>query len=199
MRVIPTSWIIHSSTEPAVVIKFIHVFIEYGARLNASNYHRGCRKSLIAKFLIYCLLIVCYLPLCVMLTVQKLRGYGSANFQSVHKMSFVLVFRVNSTLNPFIYCWRFHNIRSAVIETARKISCLDEHSDQFGGQISRHKNWQWHLTYFSFIRLLCQNFDGQNKKSRKTHRWVVREGEPCHHPVVLWFCCSVSSSFINSP
>ena len=98
---------------------------EDGAPMNITEQ----RKSLIAKFLIYCLLIVCYLPFCVTLTVEKLRGYGSANFQSVHKMSSVLVC-FNSTLNPFIYCWRFHNIRSAVIETARKIFCSDEPSDQ---------------------------------------------------------------------
>ena len=87
------------------------------------------RKSLKAKFLIYCLLIVCYLPVCLTLAVEKLRGYGSVNFQSTAKISFVLVC-FNSTLNPFIYCWRFHNIRSAVIETARKIFCLDEPSNQ---------------------------------------------------------------------
>ena len=96
---------------------------------NASMNITEQRKSLIAKFLIYCLLIVCYLPPCVTLTVEKLRGYGSANFQSMVEISFVLVC-FNSTLNPFIYCWRFHNIRSAVIETARKIFCMDEHSDQ---------------------------------------------------------------------
>ena len=87
------------------------------------------RKSLIAKFLIYCLLIVCYLPLCVMMTVQRISGYGSANVQSMFDFSLALVC-FNSTLNPFIYCWRFHNIRSAVIETARKVFCLDEPSGQ---------------------------------------------------------------------
>ena len=87
------------------------------------------RKSLIAKFLIYCLLLVCYLPFCAMMTVVQIRGYGSADVASIYRISFVLVY-FNSTLNPFIYCWRFHNIRSAVIETARKIFRLDEHSDQ---------------------------------------------------------------------
>ena len=87
------------------------------------------RKSLIAKFLIYCLLIVCYVPVCVMMTVQRISGYGSANVQSMFDFSLALVC-FNSTLNPFIYCWRFHNIRSAVIETARKVFCLDEPSGQ---------------------------------------------------------------------
>ena len=87
------------------------------------------RKSLIAKFLIYCLLIVCYLPFCVTMTLARIRGYGSADYNTMFFFSLALVY-FNSTLNPFIYCWRFHNIRSAVIETARKIFCLDEHSDQ---------------------------------------------------------------------
>ena len=98
---------------------------EDGASMNITEQ----RKSLIAKFLIYCLLIVCYLPLCVTVTVERIRGYGSSHLDSMHKISIALVY-FNSTLNPFIYCWRFHNIRSAVIETARKIFCLDEHSDQ---------------------------------------------------------------------
>ena len=99
---------------------------EDGAPMNITEQ----RKSLIAKFLIYCLLIVCYLPFCVMTTVVRFRGYaGSVHLESLCKMSFVLVC-FNSTLNPFIYCWRSRNIRSAVIETARKVFCLDEHSDQ---------------------------------------------------------------------
>ena len=87
------------------------------------------RKSLIAKFLIYCLLIVCYLPFCVIVTLVRIRGYGSADLNTMFSFSFALVC-FNSTLNPFIYCWRFHNIRSAVIETARKIFRLDEPSNQ---------------------------------------------------------------------
>ena len=87
------------------------------------------RKSLIAKFLIYFLLIVCYLPVCVTVTLVRIRDYGSADLNTMFFFSLALVC-FNSTLNPFIYCWRFHNIRSAVIETARKIFRLDEHSDQ---------------------------------------------------------------------
>ena len=98
---------------------------EDGAPMNITEQ----RKSLITRFLIYCLLIVCYLPFCVIMTVVRFRGYGSADLVSMFVLSFVLAC-FNSTLNPFIYCWRFRNIRSAVIETARKICCLDEHSDQ---------------------------------------------------------------------
>ena len=44
---------------------------EDGARMNITEQ----RKSLIAKFLIYCLLLVCYLPSCAMMTVVQIRGY----------------------------------------------------------------------------------------------------------------------------
>ena len=98
---------------------------EDGAPMNITEQ----RKPLIAKFLIYCLLIVCYLPLCVTVTLVRIRGYGSTDLNTMDKISRVLVC-FNSTLNPFIYCWRFHNIRSAVIETARKIFRFGESSDQ---------------------------------------------------------------------
>ena len=98
---------------------------EDGASMNITEQ----RKSLIAKFLIYCLIIVCYLPLCVTVTVVRIRGYGSADLASIHNISVALVC-FNSTLNPIIYSWRFHNIRSAVIDTARKIFRLDGPSDQ---------------------------------------------------------------------
>ena len=94
---------------------------EDGASMNITEQ----RKSLIAKFLIYCLLIVCYLPLCVTVTLVRIRGYGSPDLNTMDKLSRALVC-FNSTLNPFIYCWRFHNIRSAVIETAKKVFCWPE-------------------------------------------------------------------------
>ena len=107
---------------------------EDGAPMNITEQ----RKSLIAKFLIYCLLIVCYVPVCVMMTVQKISGYGSANVQSMFDFSLALVC-LNSTLNPFIYCWRFHNIRSAVIETARNIS-------GYGGALGQTVRCHWRHT-----------------------------------------------------
>ena len=80
---------------------------EDGAPMNITEQ----RKSLIAKFLIYCLLIVCYLPVCVTVTVERIRGYGYSHLDSMHKISIALVY-FNSTLNPFIYCWRFHSLGS---------------------------------------------------------------------------------------
>ena len=77
------------------------------------------KKSSITKFLIYCLLLICCLPVCIMAFSFKLIG-SSVLFNTIHDMSFVL-FLSNSMLNPVIYCWRFEKIRAAVVETTLRI------------------------------------------------------------------------------
>ena len=78
------------------------------------------KKSSITKFLIYCLLLVCYVPS----TVMNAAGFKITDSSdvaiSVYDMSFILVL-LNSVLNPVIYCWRFETIRAAVIETTMKM------------------------------------------------------------------------------
>ena len=78
------------------------------------------KKSSNTKFLLYCWLLVCYLPaVCIMAFGFKLIG-SSVLFNSIYDMLFVLLLS-NSMLNPVIYCWRFEKIRAAVVETTTKI------------------------------------------------------------------------------
>ena len=76
------------------------------------------RESLINKFIVYCTLLIFYLPFVVMTLVVAMDL--SVTNQSLYEISFVWVC-FNSTLNPFVYCWRFQKIRAAVIETTKKI------------------------------------------------------------------------------
>ena len=76
-------------------------------------------KSSTTKFLIYCVLIVCYLPHSVMLVGFKSKDF-STSVNSIYQITFVLVC-FNSALNPLIYCCRFRAIRAAVLDTLSKI------------------------------------------------------------------------------
>ena len=78
------------------------------------------RKSLVTKFLIYCLVIVCFLPLAVSKVALSITDYGSVAVESMYAISFAAVC-LSSALNPLIYCWRFNRIRTAVIQTTKAI------------------------------------------------------------------------------
>ena len=91
------------------------------AENNAATLARQ-KKALISRFLIYCVLVICYLPY-VVLTIVKLSSRFNSTQQALLELSYVLLF-VNSTLNPFIYCWRIPAIRTAVFDTAKKMFTL---------------------------------------------------------------------------
>ena len=78
------------------------------------------RKSLVSKFLIYCLVIVCFLPLAIAKVAQLSFTDGSVAVGSMIAISFAAVC-LSSALNPLIYCWRFGRIRTAVIQTTKAI------------------------------------------------------------------------------
>ena len=69
--------------------------------------------------LVFFLLLVCYCPyLCTFITIG-VSGITSVR-QSVFEFANTLVF-IKSSLNPFLMCWAFHDIRAAVFETARTL------------------------------------------------------------------------------
>ena len=92
--------------------------LDYQLAENAVNMARH-RKSLTNFFVIYCLFVLCYLPYVVMNAVIATTGRNESK-QSLHELSCLIVF-LNSTLNPFVFCWRFQQIRVAVIATTKRI------------------------------------------------------------------------------
>lgn len=81
------------------------------------------KKSVINCFYVYIITIACYVPnifASILLIVNK------------SKPSFVLVYYVstlsiciNSSLNPIVYCWRYREIRNIVLNTVKKIFCIE--------------------------------------------------------------------------
>lgn len=77
------------------------------------------RKSALNVFLVFCILLLCYLPFLCAAVVVGIKGMNVST-QSVYEItwSFMLI---NSCLNPLVYCWRITGIRRAVLATLKKL------------------------------------------------------------------------------
>ncbi len=77
------------------------------------------KKSALNTFVFYIFLIICYLPMYILLTL-----YGISYIEWTIEWNFVtiLVF-MNSAINPFLYCWRLREVRTAVVKTAKQMLC----------------------------------------------------------------------------
>lgn len=71
------------------------------------------KKSVKNMFLIYCVILICYLPYFLALMLLFSVGLGSSTFL-VLSLSYVII-SLNSSLNPFVYCWRIREIRRQVL------------------------------------------------------------------------------------
>ena len=83
--------------------------------LNMTRY----RKAVYSALWVQLALVVCYVPqftVGIMISLSKKRF---SNLFILHGMANVLVF-FNSTLNPFLYCWKISEVRRAVKQTIRQ-------------------------------------------------------------------------------
>ena len=79
-----------------------------------------CRNSAVTVLYIYGLLLIFYLPLMVLLVMEKFVGY-TRTVRIVYEYAATAVF-INSCLNPVVYCWRIGEIRRAVKNFIRRSS-----------------------------------------------------------------------------
>jgi len=80
------------------------------APLNLTHY----RKSVLGMFMVYLVLLFCYLPYLGIACVVAVQGINTTN-RLLFELMRTLVY-ANSTINPFIYCWRLQYIRTAVLQ-----------------------------------------------------------------------------------
>ena len=91
---------------------------------NALNMARY-RKAVYNALWVQLALVVCYVPL---FTVKIVIFFSSKRFSNlflIYGMPIVLMF-FNSTLNPFLYCWKISELRRAVKQTIRQAICYAE-------------------------------------------------------------------------
>ncbi|XP_078344529.1 histamine H2 receptor-like [Oculina patagonica] len=77
------------------------------------------KRSAMNTFVFYIALILCYFPMYVLMTLY---GISDKGWKPEWDFALTVVF-MNSSINPFLYCWRLRDLQMAVIKTARQMSC----------------------------------------------------------------------------
>ena len=94
------------------------------------------KSHALSTFLVYCLIIICYLPYFCVVFVITLTGHSISKRFS-YDITAILVF-INSSLNPLVYCWRLRDIRNAVRKTAKLL--VPSHAEK--EQSTCAQNWR---------------------------------------------------------
>ena len=81
---------------------------------------RCLKRSAMNALVFYLVLIICYLPLLVLVTLHGLSNMN--DWPTEWEFAITAVF-LNSSINPFLYCWRLRELRTAVVKTARQMLC----------------------------------------------------------------------------
>lgn len=76
-------------------------------------------KSALNTFIYYIVMILCYLPLFISMLILSITPN---HWTHIWGLTDTLVF-MNSSINPFLYCWRICELRKAVVKTARVVLC----------------------------------------------------------------------------
>ena len=90
------------------------------SQLNALNIARY-RKAVYGALCVQLALVVCYLPYGVVSIMVSLSGLNLSHF-----LAWIITAKLvhfNSTLNPFLYCWKISEVRQAVKQTIRQVLC----------------------------------------------------------------------------
>ena len=92
-----------------------------GIPLNLEQY----KKTVVSIALVQLALVTCYFPSNICLILIQLGRIPPGIDLILFVYTFTLVF-LNSSLNPFLYCWRIKEIRQAVKATIRRFCCLSQ-------------------------------------------------------------------------
>ena len=92
-----------------------------GARipLNIARY----RKTVSSALWVQMTLLVCYLPFAVVTGLRGVLGSHSTNLHRAHAVTITFLL-LNSTLNPFLYCWKIKEVRGAVKDSIKNLKCF---------------------------------------------------------------------------
>ena len=95
--------------QTAIQLQFLAVETNTGH----ANKVTSLKMSAFNAFIVFLVLIVCYSPYLVVF-------YVATSFNPIGRCLTSTIVFINSSLNPFLYCWRICEIREAVKQTCRK-------------------------------------------------------------------------------
>ena len=88
---------------------------------DAKNHHiRQSNRSAKNIFIYFLAMILCYSPFSIVVIIS---GFTSLDLQVIRTFPVTVAF-MNSSINPFLYCWRMTELRTAVFKTAKLFSCI---------------------------------------------------------------------------
>ncbi|XP_066025067.1 adenosine receptor A2a-like [Pocillopora verrucosa] len=91
------------------------------SQTNALNMARF-RKAVYSALWVQLALAVCYAPICIVNIVIAHTKKYSFLLVVICKVA-VIILCFNSTLNPFLYCWKIREVRQAVKQTIKEALC----------------------------------------------------------------------------
>lgn len=105
----------------------IHLQQQAVASFNAENYQnmQQSKKSAINTFIYFIVMGLFYTPLITTLAILGLSDVSSSNSWNLTDT----VAFMNSSINPFLYCWRLRELHTAVVKTGRQILCKQTEGD----------------------------------------------------------------------
>ena len=89
---------------------------------DAKNHQiRQSTRSAKNIFIYFLAMILCYSPFSIVVIIS---GFTGVDLKVILTFSFTVVL-MNSSINPFLYCWRMTELREAVFKAARLFSCRE--------------------------------------------------------------------------
>ena len=85
-----------------------------------------CKTTVTSIALVQSALVVCYIPVVILNAILLLNNVLTNNttFNITSNRAFSTLVYLNSSLNPFLYCWRIKEVRQAVKATLKKVYCI---------------------------------------------------------------------------
>ena len=85
-----------------------------------------CKTTVTSIALVQSALVICYIPFVILNAIFLLNSVlaNSEVFYMAANLVYSTLVYLNSSLNPFLYCWRIKEVRQAVKATLKKVYCI---------------------------------------------------------------------------
>ena len=88
-----------------------------GIPLNLARY----KKAVYSALWVQVILVICYLPCNIAIALSSQKEMSLSTYLAIIFTGTTVC--LNSALNPLLYCWKIREVRQAVKETLRQLSC----------------------------------------------------------------------------